>query len=60
MTEKKPSKRKMAIENIRIEFAKHGKATRESTRAYIENRISSDTYYAAAKAGLRQFRSNEV
>lgn len=60
MTTKKPSKRKMAIETIRIEFAKYGKSTHESLRAYIENQISSDTYYAAAKAGLRQFKSKEV
>ena len=60
MTEKKPSKRTVAIETIRIEFATHGKSTMASTRAYIENRISADTYHAAAAMGLRQFKNKEV
>lgn len=60
MSEKKLSKRNAAIETIRIEFAKYGKSTMISTRAYIENRIGSDTYYEAARAGMRQFNSKGV
>lgn len=55
--EKKKSKRYYALETIRIEFAKHGEATRESTRAYIENRISHQAYLEAAQKGLRQHNS---
>jgi hypothetical protein len=46
------NKRETALETIRIEFAKHGKATPTSMRAYIENRISWMAYNRAAKRGM--------
>lgn len=55
--EKKKSKRYYALETIRIEFARHGEATRDSTRAYIENRISHDACLDAAQKGLRQYKA---
>ena len=54
------SKRTVAIATIRIEFATHGNSTPGSTRAYIENCISADTYHSAAKIGLQQFKNKEV
>ena len=51
----KMSKRKTALEVIRIEFAVHGVATEKSTRAYIENRISSNAYNEAVRSGLESF-----
>ncbi|GAG16013.1 unnamed protein product [marine sediment metagenome] len=47
-------KRKIALEIIRIEWAKYGKDTRESMRAYIENRISRQARNEAASARLRE------
>ena len=47
--------RKVALEIIRVEFAKHGEATRESTRAYVENRISVKAYTEAMQSGLRTY-----
>lgn len=46
------NKRETALEIIRIEFTKHGKATPTSTRAYVENRISWMAYNKAATRGL--------
>lgn len=36
----KTNKRETALEVIRIAYAKYGKETRESMRAYVENRVS--------------------
>jgi len=55
----KMSKRKTALEIIRTEFAMHGVATERSTRAYIENRISSDAYDEAARSGLRTYNQKK-
>lgn len=53
------SKRKTALEVIRIEFAKYGVATDVSTRAYIENRISRSAYDEAAQSGLRTYNQKK-
>ena len=52
---KKMNKRATALEIIRIEYAKYGKETRESMRAYVENRISAEARNEAVKRGLRIF-----
>jgi len=51
------SKRQTALEVIRIEWAKYGKDTRESVRAYVENRVSFKARTEAAEKGLRQFNA---
>lgn len=48
--------RKTAIAIIRTEYATHGKATRESTRAYVETRIGFDAYHTAMRAGMGQYK----
>ena len=52
------NKRKIALEVIRIEYAKHGKETAISMRAYTDNRISWDARNVAVKAGLKIYRAN--
>ena len=49
------SKRQTALEVIRIEYAKHGKETQKSMRAYTENRIGWAARAEAVKKGLRVF-----
>jgi len=53
------SKRETALEIIRIEYAKYGKETRESMRAYVENRISGEARNEAVKRGLRIFERRQ-
>lgn len=53
------NKRETALEVIRIEYAKHGEETRESMRAYVENRISFDARLEAVKRGLKIFQFRE-
>lgn len=48
----KASKRFLALETIRLEYAKNGCSTRESLRAFIENKISKSEYDLAAKKGI--------
>ena len=47
--------RETALEIIRVEYAKYGKETRESMRAYVENRISAEARNEAVKRGLKIF-----
>lgn len=54
---RKHSKRWTALEVIRTEWAKHGKDTQASMRAFIENRVSKDARDEAARLGLRQYKS---
>ena len=49
------NKRETALEIIRTEYAKYGKETRESMRAYVENRISAEARNEAASRGLKIF-----
>ena len=49
------NKRETALEFIKMEYAKHGKETRESMRAYVENRISGGARNEAVKRGLKIF-----
>ena len=51
--------RKQAYNIIRYEYATHGKETRESMRAYIENRISYETRLKAVREGLRIYEQNK-
>lgn len=51
----KHSKRWIALEVIRTEWAKHGKDTQASMRAFIENRVSKAARDEAAMLGLRQY-----
>lgn len=50
------NKRETALEVIRIEYAKYGKETRESMRAYVENRISKEARDEVVMHGLKIFR----
>jgi len=50
------TKRELALEVIRIEWAKYGKDTRESMRAYVENRISYAARNEAASKGLKIYK----
>lgn len=54
------NKRETALEIIRIEYAKYGKETRESMRAYVENRISGKARDIAVRAGLHAYRLNKL
>lgn len=45
--------RKQVYDTIRYEYATHSKETRESMRAYVENRISFETRLRAVKEGLK-------
>lgn len=45
--------RKQALRIIRYEYATHGEETRESMRAYVENRVSYEACREAAREGLR-------
>ena len=49
------SKRWTALEIIRTEWAKYGKPTRESIRAFVENRVSKAAHNEAAMLGLKQY-----
>ena len=49
------NKRETALEIIKMEYAKYGKETRESMRAYVENRISAEARNEAVKRGLEIF-----
>ena len=46
-------KRKIALEYIRIEFAKNGECTDIAMRYFIENRISKKAFDEAAQKGLK-------
>lgn len=52
-------KRKDALNLIRAEYAKHGKATPASMRMYVESRISYAAYNEAAKAGMKIFAAGK-
>lgn len=52
------NKRETALEVIRIEYAKHGKETAISMRAYTDNRISWDARNVAVRTGLKIYRAN--
>ena len=56
---KNMNKRETALEIIKIEYAKCGKETRESMRAYVENRISTEARNEAVKRGLKMFEKGE-
>ena len=47
--------RKLALEMIKVEYAKHGEATQKSMRIYTENRISFESYQDAAKRGMKMY-----
>ena len=53
------NKRETALETIKTEYAKYGKETRESMRAYIENRISAEVRNEAVKRGLKIFERGQ-
>lgn len=53
------NKRETALEIIRIEYAKYGHETRESMRAYIENRISYQARTEAIQNGIVSFNLRE-
>lgn len=51
--------RKQAFNIIRYEYATHGEETRESMRAYVENRISYETRLKAVSEGLCIYKAKE-
>ena len=53
------TKRETALELIRIEVAKEGKATHYAIRHYVENRISRDAFNEAVRQGLKQYEARE-
>ena len=53
-------KTQIAQEIIRTEVAKHGEVTKEALRAYVENRISYDTFKVNVKRGMAQFERLKV
>lgn len=42
---------------IRADYANHGQDTGDAMRAYVENRISHDTYKELAASGIKIFNS---
>ena len=54
------SKRKIALEIIRIEYATHGCSTVKAVRTYVENPISMVAYQAVAAAGIKQYEANKT
>lgn len=50
------TKRDHALAVIRYEYTTHGHETRESMRAYVENRISAKAYFKAIEEGLRIYQ----
>lgn len=59
MNNLKMSKRQKALEVIRTEYAKYGKETSDSMRAYVENRIGWEARIEAIQCGLRIFEARE-
>jgi len=53
------SKRQIALDTIRSEYAKYGKETTQSMRVYVENRISGAARDVAIRAGLKIYNSTE-
>jgi hypothetical protein len=49
------TKRQLALETIRIEWALNGKDTQQSIRAFVENRISMEARNKVAAIGLKQY-----
>lgn len=45
------TKRELALEAIRLDYAKHGKDSGVATRLYVENRISYAAFRKAASEG---------
>lgn len=56
---KKPNRRLIALETIRIDVARHGKMTTTGMRAYVENKVSHAAMLEAAAIGLRQFNARK-
>lgn len=52
MSDSRMPTRKQTLAIIRYEYASHGKETRDSMRAYIENRISFESRLKAVREGL--------
>lgn len=52
------NKRETALNIIRTEYAKYGEETRESMRAYVENRISKKARDEAVERGLKIYAMN--
>ena len=48
--------RKTALDIIRAEYAKYGKETIASTRAYVESQISYGAFMEAKRAGMRAYQ----
>jgi len=51
------NKRETALGVIRTQYVKYGKETRESMRAYVENRISAEARNEVVKRGLKMFNA---
>lgn len=51
--------RKNALATVRAEFAKHGRPTTISTRAYVEHRIGFAAYTDAMRAGLAIYEAHK-
>lgn len=59
MAKKTMSKRQTALEVIRTEYAKYGKETQQSMRAYVENKIGWAARNEAVKKGLKTFNARK-
>ena len=53
------NKRETALEIIRIEYAKYGKETAASMRAYVENRIGDKARDEAVRRGYKIFKNRQ-
>jgi hypothetical protein len=53
------SKTQAAKNRIFVDYALHGKDTGDATRAYIENRISKQTYNEQAEKGLKAYQKSK-
>lgn len=53
----KLTKRQIALLNIKIDYAKHGKDTGDATRSFIEGGISRSAYNEAARIGMQQYKA---
>jgi len=56
---KKLSKRYLALETVRIEFAEYGECTDIAVRTLIEQRISREAWNEAAAKGLRYYKAQK-
>ena len=53
------NRRKLAIQVIVADVAQHGKAGQSALRAYVENRVSRDTFNKACQLGMQIYERGQ-